>query len=142
MRNIKVRLKTDLSKYSPGLLPGVEGHTIGRYGLWSRGSDRFVGVCFPGIANLDVLWESLEIIDQEYLEEITLLNKNQMEELKSAKNVVKHVGPRGGFRYLSYEYTSMERINSHVTNGSKMEAERLVKTFKEYGMKGEIRKGR
>jgi hypothetical protein len=74
-RHIKVKLLTDLSKYAPGLVPGVEGHTIGQYGLWSRGSDRFIGVCFPGIAKLDVLWESIEVIDKEYLEEIALLKK-------------------------------------------------------------------
>lgn len=138
-RHIKVKLQTDLSKYAPGLVPGVEGHTIGQHGLWSRGSDRFIGVCFPGIAKLDVLWESIEIIDKEYLEEVALLNKKQMEELKSAQNVVKYVGPKGGFRHLSYEYTSMERIDNHVTNSLKREAERLIKIFEEYGIEVEIR---
>jgi hypothetical protein len=138
-RQIKVKLQTDLTKYAPGLVPGVEGHTIGQHGLWSRGSDRFIGVCFPGIAKLDVLWESIEIIDKEYLEEAALLNKKQMEELKSAQNVVKHVGPKGGFRHLSYEYTSMELINNNVTNGSKSEAERIIKIFEKYGIKVEIR---
>jgi hypothetical protein len=62
-----------------------------------------------------------------------------MEELKSARNVVKYVGPKGGFRYLSYEYTSMERIDTHVTNSLKREAERFIKIFEEYGIEIEIR---
>lgn len=53
MDNIRVKLKSDLTRYADGLLPGIEGYTIGRYGIWSRGSDRFVGVTFPGIATLD-----------------------------------------------------------------------------------------
>lgn len=123
-----------MPKYAPGLLLGIEGHTIGQYGLWSRGSDRFIGVCFPGIATLDVLWESIEIIDKEYLKEVDLLHKKQMEELKSAQNVIKYVGPRGGFRHLSYEYTSMEGISRHVSNGFKSEAERLIEIFEQYGI--------
>ncbi len=60
-KRIKVKLIADLSKYAHGLLPGVEGYTIGQYGSWSRGSDRFVGVCFPKIATLDVLWIPLKL---------------------------------------------------------------------------------
>jgi len=138
-KRIKVKLKTDLSKYTSGLQPGVEGYTISQYGIWSRGSDRFIGVCFPGIATLDVLWESLEIIDKEYLEEIALHNKKHMEELKSAQNVIKYVGPKGGFRHLSYEYTTVEGNRSHASNGLKSEAERLIKIFEEYGIKVETR---
>lgn len=134
-----MRLQTDLTKYAPGLVPGLEGYTIGQYGIWSRGSDRFIGVCFPGITTLDVLWDSIEIIDKEYLEELELLERKQREELKSAKNVVKYVGPKGGFRYISYEYTNSEGINGHVSNSSKAGAERLLKKFEEYGIEVEIR---
>ena len=138
-RKIKVRLQTDLTKYAPSLVPGVEGYTIGKYGLWSRGSDRFIGVCFPGITTLDVLWDSIEIIDKEYLEELELLKKKQREALKSAKNVIKYVVPKGGFRYISYEYINSEGINGHVSNSSKTEGERLLKIFEEYGIKVEIK---
>lgn len=138
-KHIKVKLISDLSKYAPGLLPGVEGYTIGEYGTWSRGSDRFIGVCFPKIATLDVLWKSIEIIDKDYIEEAALLQKNQMDELKSAQNVIMYVGPRGGFRYLSYKYTSMEGISCSVSNGHKSEAERLIEIFKQYGIDVEIR---
>lgn len=138
-RQIQVKLKTDLSKYAHGLLPGVEGYTIGQYGAWSRNSDRFIGVCFPGIATLDVLWEALEIIDKEYLEEAVLSHKKQMEELKSARNVIKYVGPKGGFRYLIYEYTSMDGTSVHVSNGFKSDADKLIEVFRQYGIYVEIR---
>lgn len=138
-KRIKVKLIADLSKYAPGLLPGVEGYTIGEYGRWSRGSDRFIGVCFPEIATLDVLQESIEIIDKEYLEEATLRQKKQIEELKSARNVIMYVGSRGGFRHLSYEYTSVDGISVHVNNGFKDKAEKLIEIFKQYGINVEIR---
>lgn len=138
-RQIKVKLKTDLSKYAQGLLPGAEGYTIGQYGLWSRGSDRFIGVCFPEIATLDVLWNSIEIIDKDYLEESALLEKRQMEELKSAQNVVMYVGPKGGFRHLSYQYKSLDGISNSVSIGSRSKAERLIGIFNQYGIDVETR---
>ena len=103
---IKVKLIADLTKYHPGLTPGVEGYTVADFGLWSRGSDRFVGATFPGVTTLDVLWESLEITDEVYLAEAKRREAERLRELESAKNVVKTVGPRGGFRYISYEYTN------------------------------------
>jgi hypothetical protein len=141
-KHIKVRLTADLSRYAPGLVAGVEGYTIGEYGLWSRGSDRFIGVCFPGIATLDVLWKSVEIIDEAYLEEVAFLRKKQMIELKSARNVIMHVGPRGGFRYLSYEYTSMDGAQCSVSNGNKTESEHLIEVLKQYGVEVEVRNER
>lgn len=138
-KRIKVKLIADLSRYSPGLLPGVEGYTTGEYGRWSCGSDRFINVCFPGIAILDVLWKSIEVIDGEYLEEVELLQIEQMKELKSAKNVIMYVGPKGGFRHLSYEYTSIDGHTVHASNGFKNEAERLIEIFKQYGINVDIR---
>jgi hypothetical protein len=46
-RPIKVRLTADLTRYHPKLQVGAEGYTVGAYGMWSRGSDRFIGVRFP-----------------------------------------------------------------------------------------------
>lgn len=133
-RSIKVKLITDLTRYAPRLLPGVEGYTVGHYGMWSRSSDRFIGVCFPGIATLDVLWESIEVIDEEYLNESKLLQQRHLDELKSARNVVVYVGPRGGFRHLSYQYTSVDGINCSASNGFKSESEKLIGIFKQYGI--------
>lgn len=106
MKKIKVKLTVDLTKYAKGLVAGTEGYTVGNYGELSRAFDRFVTVCFPNIATLDVLWKSLEIIDEEYLKEIEESKKKEEEEfikeLESAYDVVKHVGPLGGFKSLSY----------------------------------------
>ena len=89
MDRIKIRLKVDLTKYHPELKIGAEGYTIGTYGIWSRGSNRFIGVCFPNIATLDVLWDSLEIIDSDYLKQ---LEKNKKEkEARTKSELVKNI---------------------------------------------------
>jgi hypothetical protein len=49
--------------------------------------------------------------------------------LKQATNVVKAVGPRGGFRYLSYQYPE-----GHFSTSDRAEAEELLKLFAEYGL--------
>ena len=131
---IKVRLKADLTQYHPGLTLGVEGYTIGVYGEWSRNFDRFIGVCFPGIHTLDVAWDSLEIIDAEYLERLAKEKQEKMDVLKNARNVVRRVGPRGGFRHLAYEYTDKARVNVHASTGSRSEAGELEKFFSEHGI--------
>ena len=133
-RQIKVRLKVDLTKYSIGLVPGVEGITVGKMGIWSRGSDRFITVKFPGRATLDVLWDSLEIIDEEYLKEAEVSAKKYMEELKTATDVVRYLGPRGGFQYLSFTYFTKEGISVHQTIGFKKEAERTINYFNQNGI--------
>jgi len=139
-RSIKVRLTQDLTRYHPGLVPGVEGVTVGQYGLWSRGSDRFVGVRFPDIGPFDILWDSLEIVDKEYLTEAAERDKRKWELLKLAKNVVRTVGPKGGFRHISYEYIDEHGTTSHVSNGDRQEAEKLVQFFQKYGI--EVREER
>ncbi len=58
----KVRLLVDLTKYDPKLVVGVEGVTVGEYGMWSRNYARFVGVDF-GFGTFDILWTGLEIIE-------------------------------------------------------------------------------
>ena len=54
---------------------------------------------------------------------------NRMEPLKSAKNVVKVVGPQGGFRYLSYEYVDQNGHAVHASTHSKSQAESLEAFF-------------
>ncbi len=84
--------------------------------------------------------DSVEIIDKEYLEEVVALHQEkQIEELRSARNVIVHVGPRGGFRYLSYEYTSVDGISVHSSNGFKDKAEKLIEIFEQYGVNVEKR---
>ena len=134
-RAIKDRLQTDLTRYAPGLVAGTEGVTVGRYGMWSRGSDRFITVAFPGIATLDVLWDSLEIIDEEVLREQEEAKRNFQESLKTAGEAVLHLGPRGGFRGLSFSYTDQETgIRCHQTIGFRAEAEEIKKQLEAYGI--------
>ena len=131
---IKVKLLVDLTKYANGLVEGTEGYTVGNRGMWSRGNDNFVTVCFPGIATLDVLWKSLKIIDEEYLKQVEESNKKWKKELKTARNVELHLGPRSGFRYLSFEYTTDDNITSHYSIGFKNKAEETMKILKEYNI--------
>lgn len=98
---IKVKLLVDLTRYADGLVEGTEGYTIGSKGMWSRANDNFVTVCFPNIATLDVLWKSLEIIDEEWNRK---WNKKWREQLKTARCAKLHLDPRGGFRSLQFEY--------------------------------------
>ena len=48
-------------------------------------NDRFIGVHFPNAGTFDILWESLEIIDQEYLKEMAEGEKERMEFMSSQK---------------------------------------------------------
>jgi hypothetical protein len=133
-RSVKVRLKVELTKHDSKLKAGVEGLAVGEYGLWSRGSDRFTGVYFPEIGTFDILWESLAIIDEEYLYQIAERDREERELLKCAKNVFKIIGPRGGFRRLSYEYLGKEGVPCHVSTCSREESDRLITIFGEYGI--------
>lgn len=134
MEPVQVRLTTDLTRYHPRLEAGVEGVTIGQYGIWSRGSDRFVGVSFPGIGTFDVLWASLEIIDETYLAEAARRKAERMEALKSAVNVVRTRGPRGGFRYLSYQFIAADGVRNSVSTANRTEAEELIDFFNQHGI--------
>ncbi|TXK80671.1 hypothetical protein [Paenibacillus sp. N3.4] len=128
---IKVKLKVDLTQYLKGLVAGTEGFTIGNYGIWSRGNDNFTGVHFPDVGSLDVLWSSLEIIDEEYLEEAEKRRKQKLEEYKTARDIVKYVGPRGGFKGLRFVYTDANGITVSNSIGFKDEADKLIKYFEE-----------
>ncbi|HZS02492.1 MAG TPA: hypothetical protein VFE37_27505 [Chloroflexota bacterium] len=131
---VKVRLKVDLTAYLAGLVAGSEGYTVGRYGPWSRSFDRFVGVHFPGIGTLDVLWSSLEIIDEAYLRAAADEEARRWEALKSAQDVVVVRGPKGGFRCLSYRYTTPEGAPAHISIGFRGQAERELAFFYEHGI--------
>ena len=102
--------------------------------MWSRGSDRFTGVSFPGIGTFDILWASLEIIDQKYLEEVRLRRAERLTALKSAEGVVCARGPRGGFRWLTYQYLTDDGIRTHASTSSKEEAEELMEFFRGHGI--------
>ena len=60
----RVRLKVDLTRYHPSCKIGSLGYTIldKKFSVWGS-QDRFVAVKFDSGAQLDVLWESLEIVN-------------------------------------------------------------------------------
>jgi len=123
---MKVKLKTDLTKYLTGLVTGTEGETIGKQGIWSRANDNFITVRFP-MGSLDVKWDSLEIIDEQELQRIADYTQQEFLELKDAKNIELTLGCNGGFKYLHYEYGIN---NCGIGKGFKKEAERLLAIFK------------
>ncbi|MBO0858635.1 MAG: hypothetical protein J2P21_09245 [Chloracidobacterium sp.] len=66
----------------------------------------------------------------------------KLEPLKTAKNVIKMVGPQGGFRHLSYEYVNERGAIAHASTGSKTEAERLETFFAKHNIPVKIEKAR
>src|SRR5262249_46661482 len=121
-------------KYHPRLVSGAEGVTVGATGMWSRGSDRFIGVHFEGIGTFDILWESLQITDEDYLAQAAARQQKRREALKQAKNVVKYLGPRGGFKFLAYEYPDEYGGTTHTSCSNRLEAAKLEKFFREQGI--------
>jgi hypothetical protein len=138
-KRIKVKLKVDLTQYLNGLVSETEGYTIGNHGIWSRANDNFTGVHFPGVGSLDVLWSSLEIIDQDYLDEMKKLHEQRMKEYRTAREIIKYVGPRGGFKNLSFVYNDSNGINVHYSNGFKQESEKIMDYFNEINLKVEMK---
>ena len=60
---------------------------------------------------------------------IRKIDKESLEQLKTVTDVVLYVGPRGGFKYLSY------RINKNtVWNGNKKSGLEELEIFKYYGI--------
>lgn len=132
---IKVKLNVDLTKYHPSLKKGIEGITIPAVGMWARASDRFCGVKFPEV-QLDVLWNSLKISDPSYLAEEEQLRSEDDEAIRTTATLVtKRVGPRGGFRWLSIQYTRKDGAPCSMSTGFKCEGERLEKILIEAGKK-------
>jgi len=62
----KVKLNVDLTQYDSRCVEGSTGTTIPNYkvGIWG-GTDRFVAVSFDNGAVLDILYNSLEFIDEK-----------------------------------------------------------------------------
>ena len=62
------------------------------------------------------------------------------ESLKTARNVVKRVGPQGGFRSLSFEYVNSDGSKGHFSTSFKSEGDKLEKSFSDLEIPVEIQK--
>lgn len=106
----RVKLKIDLTRYDTRLTEGSQGYAIGAQGAFSKMSDRFATVVFDNGVIFDVAWSTLEILQKQVDLNISTdidsilrkLDRDSINQLSTATNVTLHVGPRGGFRYLSY----------------------------------------
>jgi len=133
-RQIRVRLLVDLSQYDRQLVKGIEGATVSPCGFWSRASDRFVAVQFANVGTFDILWQSLEIRDRKFLAESKAQEKAKLKALKTATNVVRWTGPRGGFQCLSYEYVDGNGVLCHESMGDRAECNKLTDFFCKHGI--------
>jgi len=132
-RSIRVRLNVSLTEYHPSLKAGTEGVTVDTGGEWSRHFDRFTGVRFPEAGVRDILWQSLEIVDEEYLQEKAEEKRRLHEALRTATDVVLRLGPNGGFRGFSYELELDGRRQRGVAY-SREEADELIAVLEKYGI--------
>lgn len=132
----KVKLKVDLTKYHQSLKIGTKGVTAGRQGIWSRNQDRFITVEFPK-HTLDVLWEGLEITDEEYLNELEKYKLKEKEKFRTAKDVKLIVSRYGTLKYISYKIMNYGVVRSESENLWDDIIE-LIKTFNEYNIFIEI----
>lgn len=127
--NIEMLLTSDLTRYHPSLVSGATGTIVSLTGL----NDRFARVRFADVGVIDVLWESIQITDSEYLTQQRTIEEEKLAELKNATNVVVRFGPNGAFRSLSYTVTR-DGVPCQITKGSKKSALRELEYFKEIGI--------
>ncbi|WP_026583988.1 hypothetical protein [Bacillus sp. J33] len=106
---IKVQLKHDLTRYHPQLTNGAVGHTTHLKTI----NDCFVKVYFPGAGHHDILWKSIEIIDEEYLEKRKKESDEKMKAIKENGKVELHWKKSGYLSSLRYEYRIGNQDFSH-----------------------------
>ena len=128
VKNPRVRLTVDLTRYNPKLTVGQEGTVIGP-GQWGYGP-MFDLVEFDCGVTQNIVSKSLDIIDPEFLEWSAENKRKHIEGLSKATDVVLTLGPRGGFRTLSYQYPGSS-IGSGGT-GSKDQAEEDLKIIRSH----------
>lgn len=106
MSNLKVRLVHDFTKYNEKLEKGIEGYALEtpEEQVARKEDDHFVKVHFEGITDVDVIWRGLEIIDEDYLGKKQAEKDAYFAQLKTAKNVVYTLGPKGGFKTLELDF--------------------------------------
>lgn len=135
---VRVRLKTDLSRYHASLKPGAEGVTAPPAGMWSRSSDRFCGVKFQEVT-LDVLWQGLEVIDEQYLALERELGAVRDESIRlRTREATKYVGPQGGFRSLHVVYVDEAGVTNSTNIGFRDEAKRVEQILLDANIKPKV----
>lgn len=129
-----VKLNVDLTDYHPSLVVGVIGKVVD----YSRLADRFALVRFPE-TTLDVLWSGLDYANPE--DEKRAEAEAQAHEAKekaaiqqTCNKAVWYQGPRGGFKYLSINYT-MDGTGYHVNSGNRSWADKVAMWLRDVGIK-------
>ena len=118
---IKVRLNTDLNRYMNGLSCGLEGYTLGN--VYKENTyEPVINVYFEKINMVaSITLDNLDIIDKDYLAFLTKREKECLNEFSEATNIVKYVGPRGGFKRLTLTLKNEKMNFNNRTEASKIE---------------------
>lgn len=111
---IRVKLTKDLTKYGEGLVLGMEGVTIPPCSKWALKNERFMGILFDNGCKLDVLWDSLEILDKKYVKKHKEDKEKVLDAYGKALKATRFVGPRGGLKSLSLTYQDGESIEEMI----------------------------
>jgi len=127
---MKVKLVHDYTKYNERLMKGIIGvaKETPEEQKARKVDDNFVKVEFEGITTVDVLWKGLEIVDEEYLAEKQRLKELHLLKMLTAKNIVKTIGPKEGFKKLEFIYTDEGKDITLVTE-DKDEADEYFAVF-------------
>lgn len=125
--SIKVRLNSDLSYYFPGLTCGLEGYTIGNP-FKGDTYDAVITVYFENYGMASIVTDRLEIIDEEYLAFLEIREKQFLSQLENASHIVKKVGPKGGFKSLTFTCSL-----GNLTFTDREKARKIETAFKEFG---------
>lgn len=136
---LKVKLVHDYTKYNEKLEKGVEGFALETPEEQEKrkSDDHFVKVQFDGITTVDVLWRGLEIIDEEYLAEKKAIKDAYFAQLKTAKNVVYTLGPKGGFKSLELDFVENGVEVHKVIEDKEIGADYLI-TLESFGISKKV----
>lgn len=129
---IKVKLNSDLTHYLPRLTKDLVGYTMGN----AYKSDTYtavVDVSFENGMTASITLDKLTIIDEEYLAFLEKREQKFLDSLTTATNIIKKVGPRGGFKSLTFKYDfgKLEIYNRSQAEKIINKFEKLKKEIKE-----------
>jgi hypothetical protein len=129
---MKFKLSDDLTKYYPTLIKGAEGKILSCY---SKLGDRFCTAQFnKDSIIIDLLYDTLiPIKDEQYLKELNEYKTGKARQLDTAYDIFYITGPRGGFKYLSYQYKGNNGVSYSTTNHDKTSGLEELAYFKKIG---------